>query len=143
MSTQRREQQPKIVNIGFAERDGRGVAYAVGGSGGRGPAVRVEFACRPLPALQGRDTAYAALTAVLDELLRRGLSRAVFKVDDERLVRDLAERRGLPNALIVPYVRLRCALNRFAAATVEFDRGDVASDASARARADVWLNVAA
>jgi hypothetical protein len=143
MSTQRSEQQPKTVTVGFAERGGRGVAYAVGGSGGRGPAVRVGFTCRPLPALLGRDVAYAALEAVAGELLKRGVSRVVFRIDDDRLPRDLAERRSMPNALILPYVRLRCALNRFAHASVEAAAGNVARDASARARADVWLNVAA
>jgi hypothetical protein len=143
MSTQRREQQPKIVTVGFAERDGRGIAYAVGGSGGRGPAVRVGFACRPLPALLGRDVAYAALAAVAEELLRRGVSNVRFRIDDERLPQDIAERRAMPNALIVPYVRLRCALNRFHEAVVEPADDDIARDASARARADAWLNLAA
>ena len=143
MTTQRREQQPKILTIGFAERDGRGVAYAMSGSGGRGPAVRVGFACRPLPALRGRDVAYAALAAVAADMLRRGVTRVVFRIDDDRLPQDVAERRSLPNALVVPYVQLRCALNRFAEAVVEYGSGDIAREASARARADVWLNVAA
>jgi hypothetical protein len=143
MSTKRREPQPKIITVGFAEREGRGVAYAVAGSGGRGSAVRVGFVCRPLPALVGRDVAYAALAAGADEVLRHGVTRAVFRVDDERLPQDIAERRALPNALVVPYVRLRCALNRFDQASVEQASGDVARDASARARADVWLNLAA
>ena len=143
MSSQRREQQPKIVTVGFAERDGRGIAYAVSGGNGRGPAVRVGFACRPLPALLGRDVAYAALEATAAELVRRGVSRVILRVDDDRLPRDLAERRAMPSALIMPYVRLRCALNRFASADVVYAGDDIARDASARARAEAWLNVAA
>ena len=90
-----------------------------------------------------RDVAYAALAAVAADMLRRGVTRVVFRIDDDRLPQDVAERRSLPNALVVPYVQLRCALNRFAEAVVEYGSGDIAREASARARADVWLNVAA
>jgi hypothetical protein len=143
VNIQRRDRDPKTVTIGFAERAGRGVAYAVSGSAGRGAVVRVEFACRPLPALLGRDVAYAALQAVAEAYLARGVTRAVFRIDDAKLPQDIAERRALPNALILPYVRLRCVLNRFHAAAVEAAADDVARDASARARADVQLTFAA
>ncbi|MBC5810082.1 MAG: hypothetical protein GIW95_04385, partial [Candidatus Eremiobacteraeota bacterium] len=118
------------------------VAYAVAG-GGRVPIVRVEFSCRPLPALRGRDVAYFALDAVLSELLRRNLDRIRLEIDDETLADDLAERRALPNALIVPYLRLRCALNRFREASVTRAGDAVGRDLSARARAEISLDVAA
>jgi hypothetical protein len=143
MATHRSERQTKTVTVGFAERDGAGVAYAVVGGGGRGSAVRVGFSCRPLPALRGRDVGYAALDAVAAELQRRGLHRVLFAVDDEQLTLDLAQRRTLPSALIMPYVALRCTLNRFADARVERAAGNVTRDLATRARAELWLNVAA
>ena len=75
MATQRSEREMKTVTVGFAERDGAGVAYALVGSGGRGAAVRVGFTCRTLPALRGRDVAYAALDAVAAAMQERGLHR--------------------------------------------------------------------
>jgi hypothetical protein len=143
MSTQGSERRMKTVTVGFAERDGVGVAYAVAGNGGRGSAVRVGFSCRPLPALRGRDVSYAALSAVSDELHARGLHNVTFKIEDEQLALDIASRRTLPSALIMPYVALRCSLNRFAVVHVEGVTGNVARDLAARARAELWLNVAA
>ena len=138
----RRERATATITIGFAEREGRGVAYAVI-SGGRGPAVRVGFACRPLPALLGRDVAYAALDAIAGEMRERGLQRVVFRLDDDHLIADLDQRRALPNALIVPYVGVRCTLNRFREARVERCADGIVRDLTARARADVWFNLAA
>jgi hypothetical protein len=143
MATQRSEREMKTVTVGFAERDGAGVAYAVVGSGGRGSAVRVGFTCRTLPALRGRDVAYAALDAVAAVMQERGLHRVAFLVDDEQMTLDLAQRRTLPNALILPYLTLRCTLNRFADARVERATGNVTRDLATRAHAELWLNVAA
>src|SRR5271165_1733866 len=130
MARQERSRDAQQVTVGFAAGpDGRGVVYAVAGKDGRsGSPVRVEFVCRPLPALRGRDVAYSALDAASAELLRRGLRRAVIAVDDVQLPLDLAERRSLPSALVVPYVALRCRLNRFASATVVAARDAVARD---------------
>ena len=129
------------VTVGFAAGPGGyGVAYAATGAGGRnGSPVRVEFVCRPLPALRGRDVAYAALDAVLAELAERGMTRAVIAIDDASLPLDVAERRSLPNALIVPYVALRYRLNRFAAVTIVEAHDGVARDLTARARAEATL----
>jgi hypothetical protein len=113
------------------------------GSTGRQSLVRVGFGCRSLPVLCGRDVAYYALDALLDELLQRGVDRAEIRIDDEHLLADLAERRSVPSALIVPYVRLRCKLNRFAAAAVVRASGAVVRDLSVRARAEASLDFAA
>ncbi len=148
MSQQRERREPVLVTVGFAaEADGTGIAYAAlhrsPDSGGRGSLVRVGFTCRPLPSLRGRDLAYAALEAVAGVLLERGIRSVEFAVDDETLPVDLAERRSLPSALIVPYVALRCRLNRFGLVRVSAARDGVARDLSARARAEVSLHVAA
>lgn len=139
----RRDTPPIPVTAGFSADRGHGVVYAMVGSAGRQSLVRVGFACRPLPVLQGRDVAYYALDALLDELLQRGVDRVEVRVDDPQLVADLAERRAVPNPLIVPYVRVRCKLNRFAAAAVTRASGPVARDLAARARAEASLDVAA
>jgi len=141
MGRQHRSRLAQHVTVGFAAGPGgSGVAYAASGAGGRnGSPVRVEFVCRPLPALRGRDVAYAALDAVLAELSRRGMSRAIVAIDDANLPLDVAERRSLPNALVVPYVALRCRLNQFAEIAVVEARDAVARDLTARARAEATL----
>lgn len=143
MSPRRRRGSVTPVTAGFAADERHGVIYAMVESGGRESLVRVGFACRPLPVLQGRDVAYYALDALAVELLERGLDRVEFRIDDDHLPLDLAERRTVPGPLIVPYVALRCNLNRFAEATVRRASGGVGRDLSARARAEVSLDIAA
>jgi len=98
---------------------------------------------RPRPALHGRDVAYAALTALATELLRRGIGAVVLQTDNAELVADLTERRAVPAALTVPYVKLRCTLNRFREASITCVEDRATRDLTARARAEVCLNVAA
>jgi hypothetical protein len=143
MSRKRRGSQSIPVTAGFAADRGRGVVYAMVGSAGRQSLVRVGFGCRPLPVLFGRDVAYYAIDALLDELLQRGVDRVELRIEDEHLLADLAERRPVPNPLIVPYVRLRCKLNRFSAATVVRASDAAIRDLSARARAEASLDFAA
>jgi hypothetical protein len=142
MSARRRKSQLTLVTAGFAADERHGICYATVGDGARETLVRVEFACRPLAVLQGRDVAYCALDALAGELLRRRIQRVEIHLDDDRLLEDLSERRAVPNPLIVPYVALRCKLNRFDAATVRRADG-AARDFSARARAEIFLDIAA
>jgi hypothetical protein len=63
-----------------------------------------------------------------------------FAVPDRTLVDDVNNRREVPAPLALAYVRLGCALNQFA----RFDlAGAPDDDLSARARAEVALNIAA
>ncbi len=143
MSRTRGNPQPIVVTVGFAAGSAGGVAYAaLRGANGAESIVRVGFRCRPLAALRGRDIAYAALAAVAEDLLRRDLRDIAFRIDDPELPADLAARRALPAALTVPYVALRCKLNRFRGVTVAYAEG-ASRDLTARARAEVSLNVAA
>ncbi len=141
MESHKRTRQAQQVTVGFAAGpDGSGVAYAALGAAGRnGSPVRVEFVCRPLPALRGRDVAYAAVDAVATRLRELGVNRAVLAVPDEHLPLDLNERRSLPNALVVPYVALRCRLNQFDEFRIVEARDAVARDLTARARAEATL----
>jgi hypothetical protein len=129
--------------VGYAA-DGRGsgVAYAAVSRRGRGgPAVlRVPFRVRRYPALLEREVGYAALTAVAGVLLDRGVRRVRLGVNDPELVSDLSQRRPVPVALSLPYVRLGCLLNQFAEHEVVPvpDR-----DLHARARAETALSTAA
>jgi len=145
MRRARVKRKPAVVTIGFAAGAEYGVAYAaLGGTDERPESlVRVGFRCRPLPALTGRDITYAALQSVAGELLQRGLEAVELRIADGTLPLDLAERRALPSALIVPYVTLRCTLNRFAVASVGVTASRLARDLTARARAEALLNVAA
>ncbi|MGA8840527.1 MAG: hypothetical protein WB491_08540, partial [Candidatus Aquilonibacter sp.] len=63
-----------------------------------------------------------------------------FGVADGELVADCNEHRNVPPPLVLPYVRLRCALNRFAAYAVCTGGDD---DLEARARAELVLHSAA
>ncbi|MGA8535350.1 MAG: hypothetical protein WB615_14680 [Candidatus Tumulicola sp.] len=124
--------------IGFAaDRRGSGVAYARVTAGGE-HLLRVPFHTgRTLPE---RETGYAALTAVARTLRERGFGCIRFAVDDAALVEDLAGHAILPDAIVLPYVRLRCALNQLDDFSVHLA---AESDLAARARAEIALNVAA
>ncbi len=126
--------------IGSAADDrGSGVAYARVAGATEPHLLRVPFRVEGREPHQ-RAAGYAALTAVARTLRGRGVARVRFLIDDETLLADLSGRNSVPDALVMPYVRLRCALNQFddagfAAAT----SGDLAQ----RARAEVALRVAA
>lgn len=135
-----------VITVGFAAgRRGDGVAYAsiAEADGREASLVRVVFRCRPLPALCGRDVAYSALEALASELVRCGRHAIDLRIDDPSLAMDLAEHRPVPGPLILPYVRLRCTLNRFREATVVAAADRTTRDLTARARAEASLNIAA
>lgn len=137
---------PVTATLGFAAGGtGGGIGYVelAGADDRQSALVRVVFRCRPLPALRGRDVAYAALDAAAAQLLRRGLRNVELRLDDEALALDVAEHRPVPAALTIPYVRLRCVLNRFACCRVRAVHDRTTRDLGARARAEVSLDVAA
>lgn len=143
MSRRRPAGPPVRVTAGFAAGERCGIVYAMVESSGSQSLVRVGFPCRPQPALQGRDVAYHALDALVADLLERGVLRLELSIDDAHLPLDLAARRSVPSSLIVPYVSLRCKLNRFDAATVSQAGAALARDLTARAQAEISLDVAA
>jgi hypothetical protein len=126
--------------IGYAaDRRGNGVAYARIHRRGSEHLLRIPFRFGA-GALPERQVGYAALGAVVRALLARGVERIRFGLDDAMLVDDLARRRSVPDAIVLAYVRLRCALNQLEDFSVGIaDTGDLV----ARARAEVALNVAA
>lgn len=129
------------VALGYAAGDdGSGIAYArlVTGSGEH--LLRVPFQVQRASRRNEREVGYAALTAVATRLRRGGVRRARFALDDEKLVDDLMGHRDVPDPIVLPYVRLRCALNQFGAFTLKFA---VESDLAQRARAEVAMHTAA
>jgi hypothetical protein len=102
--------------------------------------VRVAFRVQRFEGLGGREIGYAALTAVATMLRARGVERVSFGLDDADLVADCNLHRDVPPPLVLPYVRLRCALNRFALYALRAG-GD--PDLQARARAELVLHTAA
>ncbi|HTV73465.1 MAG TPA: hypothetical protein VME66_07175 [Candidatus Acidoferrales bacterium] len=143
MSDRRATQRPIPIAVGFAASSrGEGVAYARLLAPSPEPLLRLRFTLDVQPALRGRDVSYAALRAVAAEVRARGIGRVEFHLDDEWLLLDLNERRALPQALVLPYVALRCELNRLRDVNVVSDEASV-RDLVARARAEVCLNVAA
>jgi hypothetical protein len=142
MGTRRpRHPNPEIdAEIGYAaDPRGGGVAYARVSTADAEHLLRVPFRAGRT-SLPERAAGYAALTAVTRALHARGRGRIRFALDDVALIEDLAGRRTVPEALVLPYVRLRCALNQLEDFSVEPSaEGDLAQ----RARAEVALNVAA
>jgi hypothetical protein len=119
---------------------GEGVAYARLTTRTGERLVRVAFRVQRFEGLGGREIGYAALTAVATMLRERGIERASFGLADADLVADCNAHRDVPPPLVLPYVRLRCALNRFAAYLLNVG-GD--PDLEARARAELVLHTAA
>jgi hypothetical protein len=131
------------VLVGFAhDGSGRGIAYAAIAGSQRG-VLRVPFSAVPLALHDGREFGYAAVAALGAELRRRGFARIRVRLDDERVVRDLAAPAVVPPALGMPYVRARCALNGFAAARVERADPREVADLEGRARAELQFRTAA
>ncbi len=137
---------PVTATLGFAASGtGDGVVYVAlrGADDWETSLVRVVFRCRPLPALRGRDVAYAAVEAAATRLRGCGHREVAFEFDDPALVADVVEHRPVPAALTVPYVRLQCVLNRFVRACVSAVDDHTTRDLGSRARAEVALDVAA
>ena len=144
MSEQRNEKTVGVQVAFAADARGAGVAYAAIDDAGRQTVVRVAFRAKDASAAAGREIAYAALGAVAERLRPRLAEANVrFYTADEALSADLSERRPLPAALTMPYVALRCRLNRFRSATVRLARSAEIGDLTARAIAEVSLHVAA
>jgi hypothetical protein len=129
------------VQLGYAaDRLGEGIAYARLTTRAGARLVRVAFRVQRFTGLDDREVAYAALTAIARMLRERGIERVAFTLADAALVADCSKRRGVPPPLVLPYVRLGCALNRFAG--FELQTGDDA-DLTARARAELAFTTAA
>lgn len=130
------------AHVGFAaDALGEGIVYARVRSATGARLLRLPFRVARYPSLTEREVGYAALTAVASTLHERGITRVGFLVGDEALVRDLAEHREVPAPLVLPYVRLRCALNRFDEFGVA--AAGESAELQARARAEVALHLAA
>ncbi len=135
------------VQLGYAaDGVGNGVAYARLSSRTGERLVRAAFRV-PLALRQAQDdsvwdrrVSYAAVAAIATLLSDRGIDRVSFLVPDANLVSDRNEHRDVPPPIVLPYVRLGCALNRFKSYALAF--GDD-PDLVHRARAEVVLNPAA
>jgi glyoxylase-like metal-dependent hydrolase (beta-lactamase superfamily II) len=144
MSRQTAAPTPIDVTIAYAaDASGAGLAYALVRGAQRERVLRIPFEARVIPGHGGRENGYAALLAVATDLRNRGVQDVALRIGDAELVRDIRERRELPTVLSIPYVAVRCALNRFAHAEVAFCDDERWRDIDARARADVSLHLAA
>jgi hypothetical protein len=144
MRHERESDEVVQVSVGYgADEAGSGVAYAAIHGRSAAPPLRVSFSVRRFRSLGGREVAYAALLAVAAPVRERVAGPVRFLIDDAELVTDLNERRPVPLALTMPYVALRCRLNRFRAAEVAQAATSEIGDLSARALAEVSLHVAA
>ena len=129
------------VQLGYAaDTLGNGIAYARLTTRAGARLVRVAFRVQRFEGLSGREIGYAALSAVATMLCERGLEGATFRLADGDLVADCTTHRNVPPPLVLPYVRLRCALNRFAEYELQVGEDP---DLEARARAELVLHSAA
>lgn len=130
------------VQLGYAAGpDGNGIAYARLTSRAGERLVRAAFRVKRFSGIEGREVGYGALTAIATVLRERGIENVTLAVPDAVLVDDLVTHRAVPPPLVLPYVHLRCALNRFTrfAVTTVTEENDLAQ----RARAEVAFHTAA
>jgi hypothetical protein len=129
------------AQLGYAaDALGNGIAYARLTTRTGERLVRVAFPVKRFEGLGGREIGYAALAAVATMLRERGVSRVRFYVPDLELVADVTNHRAVAPPLVLPYVRLGCALNQFSSFAV--DAGED-PDLDGRARAELFINTAA
>src|SRR5271166_1135937 len=101
------------AQIGYAADElGRGIAYTRLTSRTGERLVRVAFRVQRFTGLDGREVGYAAVCAVATLLHDHGLDKVRFLIPDNQLITDITERRDVPPPMVLPYVRLGCALNR-------------------------------
>jgi hypothetical protein len=127
--------------VGYAaDGRGNGVAYARLSLGRARRILRVAFRVDSPAPFPERAIGYAALTTVIHALSKRGFQQVRFALADADFVEEIASGRGVGEPLVIPYVRLRCALNSLARFSVRTTPTD---DLTQRARAEAALNVAA
>ena len=138
---QKSEQRASEVAIGYAVGPaGGGVAYASLERPGTHDVLRLPFRIRQIAPSAERAAGYAALVAVARAMHRLGVTHVRFVLPDQEFVREVASRSEVPDNLVLPYVRLRCALNALDAFEIATGPTD---DLMQRARAEVALNQAA
>jgi hypothetical protein len=151
MIMQKRISRTAVATIGYAaDERGHGIAYAkiwssddLASRPGAESIVRVGFHAPVRPALRGREAAYAAVEAVAAKLVAAKVAVAELRVADVQLAADLAQRRSVPADLQLPYIALRCTLNRLSSFSVVACDDGTARDLTARARAELMLEHAA
>lgn len=128
------------ARVGFAvDRSGHGIVYARLVADGRMSVLRASFRVQP-DSESALRSGFAAIAAI-GLHLRKRTDCLELQVDDAALVAALTQHGELPVALLLPYVRARCALNAFAGCRVRVSTGP--NDLAARALAEVSMRVAA
>jgi hypothetical protein len=101
------------AHLGYAADSlGNGIAYARLTSRTGERLVRVAFRVQRFSGLDAREVGYGAVAAIATLLGERGIESVEFYIPDEQLVADVSEHRAVPPPIVLPYVRLGCALNR-------------------------------
>lgn len=141
MRSMRGSQAAVQALVGFAAgNQGRGIAYARLTQGAAKRTIRLEFCVGKCQRSEKHAVAYAALTAVARNFVRRGIACVRFILADAAFVDEISTGNGVGESLALPYVRLRCALNALAEASVVAGATD---ELTQRARAEAALNIAA
>ncbi len=130
------------VQLGYAADPlGNGIVYARLRTTAGVRLVRAAFRVKRFLGTDGREVGYGALTAVATLLRERGVERVNIVLSDAPLVDDLTTHRAVPPPLVLPYVTLRCTLNRFAECSLKIACED--ADLAQRALAEVTFHTAA
>lgn len=130
------------VQLGYAAGpDGNGIVYARLTSRAGERLVRAAFRVKRFSGIEGREVGYAAMTEIATVLRARGIENIAVAVPDPLLADDLVTHRPVPPPLVLPYVRLRCALNQFS--RFSLTPGNEETDLAQRARAEVAFHTAA
>ncbi|HVN68207.1 MAG TPA: hypothetical protein VMU38_00940 [Candidatus Binatia bacterium] len=128
------------ASVGYAaDERGNGLAYArLTGPRSR-RLLRVGFRIGKRAPCE-RAIGYAALTAIVRALSKRGLRSLRFVLGDADFANEVTTGNGVSERLALAYVGLRCSLNSLAAFSVQAGSTD---ELTQRARAEVALNLAA
>jgi hypothetical protein len=132
------------AHLGYAaDPEGRGVAYARIARQGheeRGRLVRMAFRVRRATGLADREVGYEAVATLVRFLTEREIRHVVLSLPDAELVADFQQHREVPAPLVLPYVRLGCALNRLSGCELKHSSEE---ELCSRARAEVAFHTAA
>ncbi len=130
-----------IAAVGYAaDERGNGIAYVRAQTATGEQLARIPFRMQRRRELGGRDVGYGAVGAALHALREWGVRRIQLLLEEPELVDAIAGGRDVPPEMVLPYVRLRCALNAFDSAAVALG---AQSDLTQRARAEIAMHAAA
>ena len=133
------------ILVGFAAGpNGSGLVYATARSSEtQAVQLRVPFSVRRSAGTDGREVAYAAVTALCKALRSRGGRAIQLRFGDAAIAAELRGDGTRHPALAMAYVSMRCAMNALGVVSVESAPAEAVADLEVRARAETAFEMAA